>query len=482
MRKTKIVCTLGPATERDGVLKELISLGMDVARFNFSHGDHETHKIRFNEVVRLREEFKRPVATMIDTRGPEIRVDILNTEDGTIYIPEESIVHFVPTAECEKVQDGDEFVIPVTYTKLSEDVCEGMHILLDDGLLDTIVLKVDGSKVTCKMLNGGLLKSRKGVNIPGCNLKMPFISEADERDIRFAAELGFDFIAASFVRRPEDVIELRNLLNECGSHMRIISKIENLEGVQNIDEIIAVSDGIMVARGDMGVEIPEQEVPVIQKRIIKDVYREGKQVITATQMLESMIEHNRPTRAEVNDVANAIYDGTSAIMLSGETAAGKYPVEALKTMIKIAERTESDIDYKKRFRNRDVSEARSTSVTDAISHAACMTAHDLSADAIIAVTLTGRTALNVSKFRPLCPIMGCTTTKEVYYQLNLAWGVTPLLIDREYSTSGLIDTAAGVVKEHGYLTEGGKAVVTAGVPIGKTGTTNMMRVVNESDY
>lgn len=482
MRKTKIVCTLGPSTERDDVLKELISLGMDVARFNFSHGDHETHKIRFNEVVRLREEFKRPVATMIDTRGPEIRVDVLNTEDGTVFIPEGSIVHFVLAADCEKVQDGDEFTIPLTYGKLCEDVSEGMHILLDDGLLDTEVLNVSHGKITCKMLNGGLLKSRKGVNIPGCNLKMPFISEADEKDIRFAAELGFDFIAASFVRRPEDVIELRNLLNECGSHMRIISKIENLEGVQNIDEIIAVSDGIMVARGDMGVEIPEQEVPVIQKRIIKDVYREGKQVITATQMLESMIEHNRPTRAEVNDVANAIYDGTSAIMLSGETAAGKYPIEALKTMIKIAERTESDIDYKKRFRNRDVSEARSTSVTDAISHAACMTAHDLSADAIIAVTLTGRTALNVSKFRPLCPIMGCTTTKEVYYQLNLAWGITPLLIDREYSTSGLIDAAAGVVKEHGYLTEGGKAVVTAGVPIGKTGTTNMMRVVNECDY
>ncbi len=482
MRKTKIVCTLGPATERDGVLKELIDLGMDVARFNFSHGDHETHKIRFNEVVRLREEFNRPVATMIDTRGPEIRVDVLDTEDGTVFIPEESIVHFVPKTECEKVQDGDEFVIPVTYAKLSCDVHEGMHILLDDGLLDTKVLKVEENKVTCKMLNGGLLKSRKGINIPGCNLQMPFISAQDESDIRFAAELGFDFIAASFVRRPEDVKELRNLLNECGSRMKIISKIENLEGVQNIDGIIAVSDGVMVARGDMGVEIPEEEVPVIQKRIIKDVYKEGKQVITATQMLESMIEHNRPTRAEVNDVANAIYDGTSAIMLSGETAAGKYPIEALKTMIKIAERTENDIDYKKRFRNRDVSEARSTSITDAISHASCMTAHDLSADAIIAVTLTGRTALNVSKFRPLCPIMGCTTTKEVYYQLNLAWGVTPLLIDREYSTSGLIDTAAGVVKEHGYLTEDGNAVVTAGVPIGKTGTTNMMRVVNGSDY
>lgn len=481
MRKTKIVCTLGPSTDKEGILEQLIEEGMDVARFNFSHGDHDTHKKRFEQVVNLREKHGRPVATMIDTKGPEIRVGMLDTESGKINLKEGDILLFVPKNDYPVSDEGVDYVIPVTYEKLSFDVTTGMHILIDDGLLDCEITDVKPRRVTCRMINYGVLKSRKGINIPGCELNMPFISDVDERDIRFGAELGFDFIAASFVRRADDVLEIRKLLNECGSHMRIIAKIENNEGVHNINDIIRVSDGVMVARGDMGVEIPAEDVPVIQKRIIKDVYKEGKIVITATQMLESMIEHNRATRAEVNDVANAIYDGTSAMMLSGETAAGKYPVESLQTMVKIAQRTESDIDYKKRFKNREM-EKTALAVTDAISHAACMTAHDLNAEAIIGVTLTGRTVVNISKFRPLCPIMGCTTTKEVYYQLNLSWGVIPLLIDREYSTNGLIDTAASVVKERGYLSDDGMAVVTTGVPIGKAGNTNMMRVINGSNY
>ena len=324
---------------------------------------------------------------MIDTKGPEIRVGMLDTESGKINLKEGDILLFVPENDYPVLRlEGVDYVIPVTYEKLSFDVKMGMHILIDDGLLDCEITDVKPRRVTCRMINYGVLKSRKGINIPGCELNMPFISDVDERDIRFGAELGFDFIAASFVRRADDVLEIRKLLNECGSHMRIIAKIENNEGVHNINDIIRVSDGVMVARGDMGVEIPAEDVPVIQKRIIKDVYKEGKIVITATQMLESMIEHNRATRAEVNDVANAIYDGTSAIMLSGETAAGKYPVESLQTMVKIAQRTESDIDYKKRFKNREM-EKTALAVTDAISHAACMTAHDLNAEAIIGVTL-----------------------------------------------------------------------------------------------
>ncbi len=470
---------------------------MDVARFNFSHGDHSIHEARFNEVVRAREELNLPVATMIDTKGPEIRVGNLgNKPEGeeVIHLYIGDTIIFVPEDEYSKLSEEEiktshsldesmekrEYIVPITYKNLSHDIICGMHILLDDGLLDCIVDNVDHNRIVCRMLNDGVLKSRKGVNIPGCELNMPFISESDEADIRFASKLGFDFVAASFVRRPQDVIDLRNLLNECGSKMKIISKIENLEGVNNFDEILKLSDGIMVARGDMGVEIPEEEVPVIQKKIIKDVYKAGKQVITATQMLESMIEHNRATRAEVNDIANAIYDGTSAIMLSGETAAGRYPVESLQTMVRIAERIESDIDYKKRFINRDM-EKTPLDVTDAISHASCMTAHDLNAEAIIAVTLSGRTVRNISKFRPLCPIMGCTPDKQAYYQLNLSWGVKPLLIEEKSTEAVLIDSAARAVKEAGYLSHDGMAVVTAGVPIGKKGMTNLLRVLSGHD-
>lgn len=486
MRKTKIICTLGPSTDEDDVLEKLICEGMNVARFNFSHGDHKMHEKRYRAVDELREKHNIPVATMMDTRGPEIRVGMLGDYGNTVNLKKGDIITFIPETEYRKGQysvtcENGHITVPVTYEKLCEDVHSGMSILIDDGLLECEVSDIKGRKVNCRMLNDGVLKSRKGINIPGCELKMPFISKLDEEDIRFGAETGFDFIAASFVRRAQDIIDLRNLIKECNSNMKIIAKIENLEGIRNIKEILAVSDGIMVARGDMGVEIPGEDVPVIQKRIIKNAYREGKHVITATQMLESMIEHNRPTRAEVNDIANAIYDGTSAIMLSGETAAGKYPVEALQIMVKIAKRTESDIDYKKRFSNR-IMEKSALPVTDAISHAACMTAHDLDADAIIAVTLTGRTAINISKFRPLCPIIGCATTKKVCCQMNLAWGVTPLLIDKEYSAGSLIDTAASVVKEARYLSEEGMAVVTAGVPIGKAGKTNMMRVVSGNDY
>lgn len=485
MRKTKIICTLGPSTDENGVLEKLICGGMNVARFNFSHSEYDVHKRRFCAVEELRERYSLPIATMMDTRGPEIRVGMMGSYGNITELKKEDMISFIPEAVYKKgeytVSDEACHVLPVTYERLCEDVTCGTHILIDDGLLECEVTDINGKEVKCRMLNEGILRSRKGINIPGCELNIPFISKIDEEDIRFGAELGFDFIAASFVRRAQDILDLRKLLDELGSQMKIIAKIENLEGIQNIEEILDISDGIMVARGDMGVEIPGEDVPVIQKRIIKNAYREGKHVITATQMLESMIEHNRPTRAEVNDIANAIYDGTSAIMLSGETAAGRYPVEALQTMAKIAVRTEQDIDYKKRFNNRGM-EKSTIPVTDAISHAACMTAHDLNAEAIIAVTLTGRTAINISKFRPLCPVIGCATTKKVCYQMNLAWGVTPLLIDKEYSAETLIDTAATVVKEAGYLSETGMAVVTAGVPIGKAGKTNMMRVVSGIDY
>jgi pyruvate kinase len=372
-------------------------------------------------------------------------------------------------------EPGDEHHASISFKELPKDVTVGTTILIDDGLVELKVLEVSSEDIRCRVENGGTISDRKGVNVPNVQLSMPFLSKKDREDILFGIEHGFDFVAASFTRCAKDILEIREIFSEQGcSTMNIIAKIENAQGVANIDEIISVSDGIMVARGDMGVEIPLEDVPVQQKMIIRKVYSAGKQVITATQMLDSMMKNPRPTRAEATDVANAIYDGTSAIMLSGETAAGMYPVESVKTMARIALRAEADINYVKRFKERPGNE--NPDITNAISHATCTSAHDLNAAAIITVTKSGRTARMISKYRPNCPILCCTTSPSVYRQLNLSWGVTPLLIGEESNTDELIEHAVGAGEKAGILHAGELVVITAGVPLGISGTTNLMKV------
>lgn len=468
MRKTKIVCTLGPSTDNDEVLKGIMKNGMDVARFNFSHGTHEEHKGRLDKVKKLRKELGLPIAAMLDTKGPEVRVR--DFEDGKIML--ENGNKFTLTTRDLM---GNSEIASVTYKGLPKDVEVGTRILIDDGLIELKVLEVTDTDVVCEVICGGPVSNHKGVNIPNVDLSMPYISDVDRSDIIFGIEQGFDFIAASFVRCADDILQIREILDEynCKS-INIISKIENMQGVKNIDEIIEVSDGIMVARGDMGVEIPNEDVPVMQKMIIKKVYNAGKQVITATQMLDSMIKNPRPTRAETADVANAIYDGTSAVMLSGESAAGKYPVEAVQTMARIAERTEEDIDYRKRF--FALSRTGKIEITDAISHATCTTAYDIGAKAIVTVTKSGRTARMVSKYRPDCAIIACAMSDNVARQLNMSWGVTPIIINEEKDTFELFEHAVAEVKAKGYLKDGDNTVITAGVPLGTSGTTNMLKV------
>ncbi len=468
MRKTKIICTLGPSAETEEVLRELILAGMDVARFNFSHADHEEHLGRLKTIEKLREELGIPVATLLDTKGPEIRIGTFK-DDKKIQLSEGQTF----TLTIREIE-GDETTVSISYKDLVNDVKVGDTILIDDGLIELTIKELTETDIICVVKNSGMISNRKGVNVPGVELSMPYISEKDRSDILFGIEKNYDFIAASFVRTAKDVMDIRAILDEHNSKVKIIAKIENLQGVENIDEIIKAADGIMIARGDMGVEIPYEEVPVIQKMIIKKVYNSSKQVITATQMLDSMMKNPRPTRAETTDVANAIYDGTSAIMLSGETAAGKYPIEALKTMVKIAMRAEADIDYKKRFRMQDVSQ--NPDITDAISRATVTTAHDLNAKMIITVTTSGRTARIISRFRPQCQILGCTTDPVVCRQLSMAWGVTPLLMNVEHDTFELFDHAIQTVETAGYLENGEIAVLTAGVPLGISGTTNLIKV------
>ena len=468
MRKTKIICTLGPSTDDDDILRKLMIEGMNVARFNFSHGDHAQHKRNMERIMKFRTELNLPVATLLDTKGPEIRVK--DFKNGKIELKPGQTFTFT-TDEVE----GDEKMVSITYKNLVNDVKPGNTILIDDGLIEMTVEQVSENKIVCRVVNGGPVSNRKGVNVPRVNLSMPYISEQDRADIIFGIENDFDFIAASFVRTADDVLEIRKILDEHGcDNINIISKIENMQGVENIDEIIRVSDGIMVARGDMGVEIPLEDVPVIQKMIIKKVYNADKQVVTATQMLDSMIKNPRPTRAEATDVANAIYDGTSAIMLSGETAAGKYPVEALHTMIKIAERAEEDIDYTKRFYERG--NIQNPDITSAISHATCTTAIDLGAAAIVTVTKSGKTARMISKYRPKCPIIGCSPVEKVCSQLNLSWGVQPLLIAEENNTDDLFEHSVEAAKRNHYIKDGEIVVITAGVPLGVAGTTNLIKV------
>lgn len=468
MRKTKIICTLGPSTDQEGVLKSLVDEGMDVARFNFSHGSHEEHSERFDKIAKVRRESGKHIATLLDTKGPEIRLK--DFKEGKVQLLKGQ-TFTLTTEETEGTKER----VSITYKDLPKDLEVGARVLLDDGLIGMKVKELTDTDIVCEVLNDGVVSNKKGVNVPDTFLSMPYVSSKDRADIVFGIEKGYDFIAASFVRSAADVLEVRKILQENNCHsINIISKIENSQGVENIDEIIEVSDGIMVARGDMGVEIPLEEVPVIQKMIIKKVYQAGKQVITATQMLDSMMKNPRPTRAESTDVANAIYDGTSAIMLSGETAAGKYPVEAVKTMVKIAERTEEDIDYKKRFLQQE--SKNPGDVTEAISHATCMTAHDLNATAVIAVTKSGKTVRGISKFRPACPILGCSTFSHVCRQLNLCWGVIPMLVKEKEDTFELFEHAVEEGKKNGYLNDGDITVITAGLPLGKSGTTNMLKV------
>lgn len=469
MRKTKIVATMGPSTDDPAVLYSILASGLDVARFNFSHGTHEALKIRVEALRKACAEAGRTVAYLADTKGPEVRLGLF--EGGRAELKDGA--QFTLTT---KQVTGDSSRACVSYENLVRDVGPGDRILLDDGLIELAVESVSGADITTRVMHGGDISDRKGVNIPDIRLNMPYICEKDRADLRFIVETGFDFIAASFVRSDEDVREIREELRHIGgdSRIRIIAKIENAEGVQNIDAILAVSDGLMVARGDLGVEVALEELPALQKALIKKAYHNGKSAITATQMLESMIHNPRPTRAETSDVANAIYDGTGAIMLSGETAAGKYPAEALAVMAKIAERTERDIHYDKRFQKNSYNPE--PSVTNAISHATVTTAHDLSAAAILTVTLTGTTARNVSKFRPLCPIIACTPDPVTQRQLKLAWGVTPLLTAQETDTAELFAHAVDKAEEEGLVKKGDLVVITAGIPVGHSGTTNMIKV------
>ena len=468
MRKTKIVCTLGPSTENEDVLKQMMIEGMNVARCNFSHGTYDDHKRRMDMVKKLRKEVGEPVAILLDTKGPEVRVR--NFKEGKVALEEGQL--FTLTADDV---EGTKDIVSVTYNRLYEDLEVGMRVLIDDGLIEMKVEKVDKNNIVCRVINGGIVSNHKGVNVPEVDLSMPYISDKDREDILFGIEQDVDFIAASFVQKKEDILQLRKLLEKNGGEdIRIISKIENAQGVANIDDIIEVSDGIMVARGDMGVEIPYEEVPVIQKKIIKKVYRAGKQVITATQMLESMIKNPRPTRAETTDIANAVYDGTSAIMLSGETAAGAYPVEAVKTVVRIAERTEQDVDYCKRFFQYERN--ANPDITDAICHATCTTALDLNARAIVTVTKSGRSARMISRYRPNSDIISCATTEKVCRQLSLTWGVVPVLIKEEKEVFNLFDKAIQAAMKMKLLEKGDLTVITSGVPIGVSGTTNMMKV------
>ena len=466
MRKTKIICTLGPSTDKDGVLRELIANGMNVARFNFSHGSHEEHKGRLDLLKSLREELGKPVAALLDTKGPEIRLK--DFKNGTEML-EAGQTFTLTTREVE----GTKEICSITYKDLPQDVQPGGTIMLDDGLIKLQIITVNDTDIVCKVLNNGKIKNKKGVNVPGVHLSMPYMSQRDRDDIIFGAQQGFDFIAASFVRTAQDVYDIRNLLNEYDSDIRIIAKIENREGVNNIDSILAAADAVMVARGDLGVEIDFTELPGIQKNIIERSFSFGKPIVTATQMLDSMIVNPRPTRAEISDVANAIYDGTSAIMLSGETAAGAYPVEALKTMSAIAERTEQENHA--RFAPLAENTGK-ISVSDATAHAACLTAKDVNAAAIVTVSESGNTARLLSKYRPEQPIIACVMKEQVQRQLALSWGITPLMMPLAHSTDELIEMSTSLAKENGYLHNGELAVVTAGVPVGVSGTTNMIKI------
>lgn len=469
MRKTKIICTLGPASETEEVIRELILSGMDVARINFSHGEHSEHKKKVEIIKKLREELGTHTALLLDTKGPEVRLKKFKDGRATLKTGDSFSLYL-------NDREGDEKGVSITYTGLWHDVTVGSRILVDDGLIELRVESATENEIKTVVLNGGTLSNNKGINVPGIKLSMPFLSEKDKADLAFGVREGFDFIAASFTQSAEDIRMMRDELEKHGGEdIRIIAKIENTAGVENVDEILNEADGIMVARGDLGAEVPMENIPILQKQLISKCYNAGKQVITATQMLESMTQNPRPTRAEITDVANAIYDGTSATMLSGETAMGKYPVEAVKRMAKIAVRTERDIDYKKRFFDNRF--GGFTNVTDAISHATCTTAHDLGAKAIITVTTSGYTARLLSRFRPQTDIIACSPSKKACRHMNMSWGVIPLYVDKvAESSEELLEMAINESYKNDLVEYGDLVVITAGLPLGVSGTTNMLKV------
>ncbi|MCI1930902.1 MAG: pyruvate kinase [Clostridia bacterium] len=474
MKRTKIVCTLGPATNTAEKIRKLILAGMDAARLNFSHGTYETHSVIIENLKKVREELGKPIPLILDTKGPEIRIKKFK-DDKKINLDTGS--HFILTTD---EIDGDENRVSVTYKNLPNELEKNSRILIDDGLVELKVLSISGNEIECVVVNGGALSSNKGVNIPNIHVDLPILTERDIEDLKFGIKNGFDYVAASFVRNASDVLKIRSALEENGgSGISIISKIESREGVKNIDEILAVSDGIMVARGDLGVEIPIEEVPVLQKELIKKANNLCKPSITATQMLESMITHPRPTRAEANDVANAIFDGSDAIMLSGETASGSYPVETVEIMSKIAITTENAINYEKRlatqlaFTNRNM--------TNAISYAACTTAADLNASCIATVTKSGFTARMIAKYKPTCPIAASSFSERVWRQLNLIWGCSPVLADKIADDTEVFSLAVETAKRSGLAQNGDTIVIAIGVPVGVSGSTNTMRVETVGD-
>lgn len=468
MRKTKIVCTLGPSTEKEGVLRQLIENGMNVARFNFSHGDYAEHSHRLEELKKLRSELGRPVAAMLDTKGPEIR--LCNFANG-----KEKLTTGQKFTLTTRAVEGSKEIVSITYKDLPQDVSAGGRIMLDDGLISLKIDSVTDTDILCTVENDGIIKDKKGVNVPGAHLSMPYMSTRDKADILFGIEQGFDLISASFTRNAQDIMEIRHLVEERGARTRIIAKIESQEGVDNIEEILTVADGIMVARGDMGVEIDFAEMPAIQKHLIHRTMAAGKMVITATQMLDSMMVNPRPTRAEITDVANAIYDGTSAVMLSGETAAGKYPVAALKAMVAIAESAEGDSNFE-RLVHHVYGEDNRLSISAAVAHAAATTASDIHAGAIVTVSKSGETARLLSRCRPNTPIIACVMDEDIQRQLNAYWGITPLIMPYAHSTDEMISMSVETAEKAGLLHAGDTVVVTAGVPVGVSGTTNMIKV------
>ena len=471
MRKTKIICTLGPSTDQEGVLRELVANGMNVARFNFSHGSHEEHKGRLDLLKSLREELGKPVAALLDTKGPEIRLK--DFKNGTEML-EAGQTFTLTTRDVE----GTKEICSITYKDLPQDVHEGGTIMLDDGLIKLAIKSVTDTDIVCEVLNSGKIKTKKGVNVPGVHLSMPYMSQRDRDDIIFGAQQGFDFIAASFVRTAQDVYDIRNLLNEYDSDIRIIAKIENREGVNNIDSILAAADAVMVARGDLGVEIDFTELPGIQKSVIDRSFSFGKPIVTATQMLDSMIVNPRPTRAEISDVANAVYDGTSAVMLSGESAAGKYPVETVRIMSDIVEETERHIDYVSRFHD---SHFKIKNKADAVSHATCGMAIDIDAKAIVVTSNSGTTVRMVSRFRAPMDIIGMATDKAVWYKLALSWGVLPVMSAHYNSTDVLFyEAEKAAINNMPSLRSGDSIVITAGTAGEKSGNTNTIKMVTIS--
>lgn len=476
MKKTKIICTMGPNTNDRALFRELALNGMDIARFNFSHGDYEEQKTRLDLLKSIREELDLPIAALLDTKGPEIRTGLL--KDDKKVILEQGQTYTLTTRDII----GDENIGHINYGGLHEDVGPGNIILIDDGLIEMKIKEVNGTEIVCEVLNGGELGTRKGVNVPNVKIKLPALTDKDKADIEFGIEQGFDFIAASFVRTADAIREIKAILSERGSYISVIAKIENAEGIENIDEIIEASDGIMVARGDMGVEIPAEQVPYIQKRIIRKCNKSCKPVITATQMLDSMIRNPRPTRAEVTDVANAVYDGTDAVMLSGETAMGKYPVESLRMMAQIAEASESHLDEAS-YRERTVSGENQHNISNAVCYASVSTAHALGAKMIVAPSISGFTTRLLSKWRPAVQIIGLSPSAASVRQMQIYWGVRPYQAKRADSTDLLIESSVELLKQKGLLKEDDTIVVTAGVvsPSSRHEPavhTNMMRVIN----